>query len=1310
MKNMLHIIGLAITGHTPRTDAQMLWPTANIFNPQAHVHESLSMALADAGMTLDDPLLSRARLFFAGDEPSLAEQASVDLGLLELPYRGDTLIQTLLTAQKALLSDEIDLAFLWFLGGNTSIAFVLCKADDSVGRAYACLEILAEDVTPDAEDSNLASIDLCIAPLDNAFLLHYEKMFGVYDPGARLRAFVPFSALSLDLFVTCLGIWQKIIPFANYNVPTSFFGLPFYYNQEPRPWIHHPSYGARQAILLDPTSNNMIRLEEAANARPFLLAMPTSCETFFFTGEDTDGLWAQCQKFLVAGRQEGFTFSSLAKHSLALADARAPMRLAIVAEHTADLEDKIKTAMAKISQGEARIETSNGIFFCANAQIPPGKVASLFPGQGFPGLMGNYSEHLKELCLRFPPLREVFDKADRRDSHPEDRIPLHMMFFPPTGRPEEERERLKRRVASPVIADVERCEKRLDRKVSMLALSVSNWAAWSFLQSAKLRVDAVFGQSLGELAALAAAGAIEFTEMVTLLQAEPDFDTSYYGMGRMFATTAPLDVIEATLPQYPSVAIAVYVAPDFNLLAGDQEEASAMAEVLQNQGYWVQLLPYPAIHTPRMSGLAKAGQALWDAMHVKPLKIPVYSGTTADLYPTEVDAIRQRMVSNYDHPVKLWQTQRKMYEDGFRVFVQSGGGSTMYAQVKTNINQLDIIATSFDVEYREPMVQMGHMMGLLWSHGVAVDPSILFTYRFIAEMEKPLPAPTSLETLPIPEKEELPLKDRQEAKMPFVGDIVAYEEGHSITVDRILDIEEDWHLKDHTFVPAYEVKPLWACMPVMPITMTLEAMAEVASLLAESNMQVTAFEEIHANKWVALEDTEREKMTIYAEVILDDPESQMRWVYCEVYVGDAESPATTGVVRFGVMPVVTVELDFAGMSNMQAYDLTPEEAYRSGYLFHGPIYQGIQEVTTIFDEGIVGKIAVAPKDRLFRSTANPILLVDPVFLDVIGQLFGLWAIPQKKYIFPLYIEKIEIYEPTPPVGSVLPVWVKVTDMKFHTVSADMEIQDEEGNVWMRVKCWQDWIFRWPPHYYGIRRRPKKYLLSSPLPIAVADENVAIFALEDIEKLPGADIEFLARAYLTMEEYARYRQFAGKPRAIEWLMGRLVAKDAVRAFHARHGADEYLHPASFALEADDSGKPYVAGIEGETIQVSLAHKDRYAIAVASTFPVGIDLEKMEPRQKGFAQMILNEEEKPFLQDLSEKLGEDVALTLLFSAKEAASKAIGTGLRPSPKAFQIVRLADQRLWVQVQDQVIPVQCYFDENWIITIAMMDAEQAHV
>jgi len=93
MKNILDIIGLAMTGYTPWTDAQMLWPTINIFNHQAPVHESLSMALADAGLTIDDPLLSRARLFFAGDDPSVAEQASVDLGLLELPYRGDTSIQ-----------------------------------------------------------------------------------------------------------------------------------------------------------------------------------------------------------------------------------------------------------------------------------------------------------------------------------------------------------------------------------------------------------------------------------------------------------------------------------------------------------------------------------------------------------------------------------------------------------------------------------------------------------------------------------------------------------------------------------------------------------------------------------------------------------------------------------------------------------------------------------------------------------------------------------------------------------------------------------------------------------------------------------------------------------------------------------------------------------------------------------------------------------------------------------------------------------------------------------------------------------------
>jgi hypothetical protein len=203
------------------------------------------------------------------------------------------------------------------------------------------------------------------------------------------------------------------------------------------------------------------------------------------------------------------------------------------------------------------------------------------------------------------------------------------------------------------------------------------------------------------------------------------------------------------------------------------------------------------------------------------------------------------------------------------------------------------------------MVQLGHMIGLLWSHGVEIDPSILFAYRHIPEIAGPLSEATPQNLAPMSQAEP-PMEDRQEPKLPFVGEIADYEEGRLVVVERVLDLAEDWHLKDHAFVPAYDVKPLWACMPVMPITMTLEAMAEVASLLATDGMQVTAFEEIHAHKWVALEDKTREKITIRAEVIHDDPEHHMRWVYCAVYVGEAQSPATTGVVRIGAMPLVTV--------------------------------------------------------------------------------------------------------------------------------------------------------------------------------------------------------------------------------------------------------------------------------------------------------------------------------------------------------------------------------------------------------------------
>jgi phosphopantetheine--protein transferase-like protein len=75
------------------------------------------------------------------------------------------------------------------------------------------------------------------------------------------------------------------------------------------------------------------------------------------------------------------------------------------------------------------------------------------------------------------------------------------------------------------------------------------------------------------------------------------------------------------------------------------------------------------------------------------------------------------------------------------------------------------------------------------------------------------------------------------------------------------------------------------------------------------------------------------------------------------------------------------------------------------------------------------------------------------------------------------------------------------------------------------------------------------------------------------------------------------------------------------------------------------------------------------------PVGIDVERIEPRSDSFAELSFSRAELRLIE------GEprDEGLTRLWSAKEAAAKAAGTGLGGAPSRFPIRDRAGERLLV-------------------------------
>jgi acyl transferase domain-containing protein len=65
------------------------------------------------------------------------------------------------------------------------------------------------------------------------------------------------------------------------------------------------------------------------------------------------------------------------------------------------------------------------------------------------------------------------------------------------------------------------------------------------------------------------------------------------------------------------------------------------------------------------------------SIDVAPPALPVYSNTTAAIYPGEPAAIRARLAEHIGKPVHFVREIEAMYEDGARVFVEAGPGRVL---------------------------------------------------------------------------------------------------------------------------------------------------------------------------------------------------------------------------------------------------------------------------------------------------------------------------------------------------------------------------------------------------------------------------------------------------------------------------------------------------------------------------------------------------------------------------------------------------------------------------------------------------------
>jgi len=534
-----------------------------------------------------------------------------------------------------------------------------------------------------------------------------------------------------------------------------------------------------------------------------------------------------------------------------------------------------------------------------------------------------------------------------------------------------------------------------------------------------------------------------------------------------------------------------------------------------------------------------------------------------------------------------------------------------------------------------------------------------------------------------------PAQESSEKKKPFkmMGEVTISQDGRELEANSRFHIEEDIFLHDHTMGREISVtdKGLVA-LPVVPLTMSIEILAEAGTLLIPDK-KLIAIKEVRAHRWLALEEDE-----LSIEVTAHRPADSENTVDAKIYIvpddkGAKKQLAFEGTTIFGddyPQPPALESFSLRGERTSKWASYSSKRLYDEA-MFHGPRWQGVASVERFGEDGMISTLQGLPTDKLFRSDPNPEFVTDPVVLDAAGQIVGFWTmegLETFRMVFPYRVEAMEFYAPNPAtIPEKVPCNVRSELFGHNLVRSDIDMFDPDGKLWMRLISWEDKRFELPSRLYPLVLSPGRSVTSETwsLPLAHFPEPES-FQCSRIETLCKADRIFWNRvcAYIILKpgEREEFRNLhVPEARQIEWLTGRVAAKDSVRVLLERlHGIK--LCPADIEIVKDEHGQPIATGAWEEQVgqrpALSMAHTEGVAVALAGFCAegqrIGIDIEKIRPREKGFETMSFHQEELELLSARGSK-DRDEWITRFWCAKEAVGKALGRGLIEGPRGAAV-----------------------------------------
>lgn len=253
---------------------------------------------------------------------------------------------------------------------------------------------------------------------------------------------------------------------------------------------------------------------------------------------------------------------------------------------------------------------------------------------------------------------------------------------------------------------------RLDlTEYTQAALVCTSLAMTRVLQERGVQPDITAGLSLGEYAAIAAAGALEDLEAIRLVRKRGILmqNTVPAGEGAMCAVMGmDAAAIEQVLEEVPDALIANYNCPGQIVITGKKAAVETGAKRLKEAGAkrTVMLNVSGPFHSQMLIPAGEELKKELEQTQIAELQIPYVANVTAQKVE-EAGQIKDLLVQQISSSVRWMQSMETMLADGVDTFVEIGPGRTLAGFLKKINPQARVVNVGTWEEMEQAVQEIG---------------------------------------------------------------------------------------------------------------------------------------------------------------------------------------------------------------------------------------------------------------------------------------------------------------------------------------------------------------------------------------------------------------------------------------------------------------------------------------------------------------------------------------------------------------------------------------------------------------------------